>query len=102
MAVDVQDDKRLDVELLFSDSILVRVLVETVSDELNDDLFAASDQRDDKKTENESLEYVEIGIRGGRRVTDKGVFAVAIQEMVSCAFAAIRRMIVIDLQQRLE
>ena len=48
MTVDVECDKGLDVELLFTNSVFVRILVESYGDELDDDLFSADDQRNDE------------------------------------------------------
>lgn len=48
VAVDIQSDERLDVELLFTDSVFVRVLVESNGNELNDHFFSARDQRNNE------------------------------------------------------
>lgn len=75
VAVDIQSDERLDVELLFSDSVFVRVLVESNGDELNDHFFSARDQRNNEQSEQKTLEDVEIREGCRRGVSYKGVLS---------------------------
>jgi hypothetical protein len=75
VTVYVQGDQRLDVELLLSNSVLVRVLMEPHGDQLNYDLLAASDEGNDEESKDETLEDVEVGVGRGGGVTDEGVFA---------------------------
>lgn len=62
MTIDVERDQGLDVELLLSDTIFVRVLMESHGNQLDDDFFSACDERYDEEAKDETLENVEIGV----------------------------------------
>jgi hypothetical protein len=51
--VDVKGDKTPDLQFLIPDTVLVRVLVESVGDELDNEFLASNDQRGEEETEEE-------------------------------------------------
>ena len=51
--VDIKGDKTPDLQFLIPDTVLVRVLVESIGDELDDEFFASNDQRGEEETEEE-------------------------------------------------
>ena len=64
-AVDVESDQTPDLQLLIPDAVLVRVLVKSVGDELDDEFLSSNDQGGKEETEEEVGDQCQCRSRTG-------------------------------------